>query len=366
MALNPISFTEQVVSDFLRYQLTTYPLADNDLHAQMRALLRLEESRATPLRKGPFVSLSRPFKSGATIAALIREGVLHEGMLAIAAYPSVRKHQETAIRAIREGKTTLVATGTGSGKTEAFVYPIVSRCLELADAGAPPGIVAVLVYPMNALAEDQLDRLRGLLAGRGIPFGMYVGKTPDEEAGVRGERMPAGSSHGDYHARLSQMRDAGESATLLPPEERASRAAMRREGGQPRILLTNVKELELLLTRGKDIGLFANAPLEFLVFDEAHTFRGAGGAETACLIRRLRSFCGKEASEVTCVATSATMADPERGPEAAADFARRFFGVDAGRVEIVGEVYDELRWNERRAIPAGPPEDPPRVLSQLL
>src|SRR5262245_61752047 len=104
MALNPISFTEQVVSDFLRYQLTTYPLADKDLHAQMRALLRLEESRSTPLRQGPFVSLSRPFKSGATIEELVRSGVLHEGMLSIASYPTVRKHQERAIVAIREGK----------------------------------------------------------------------------------------------------------------------------------------------------------------------------------------------------------------------------------------------------------------------
>ena len=366
MALNPISFSEQVVSDFLRYQLTTYPLADADLHAQMRALLRLEESRATPLRQGPFVSLSRPFKPGATIDALVRDGVLHAGMRSIASYPSVRAHQENAIRAIRDGRTTLVATGTGSGKTESFLYPIISRCLELADAGAPPGIVAVLVYPMNALAEDQLDRLRGLLAGHGVPFGMYVGKTPDEEAGVRGERMAPGSSNSDYRARLLQMREAGESATLLPHEERGSRASMRKAGGQPRILLTNVKQLELLLTRGKDLGLFVGAPLEFLVFDEAHTFRGAQGAETACLIRRLRSFCGKEPHEVTCVATSATMADPERGPQAAADFARRFFGVDAARVEIVGEVPDELRWNELRAMPAAPTVEPAGVLNRLL
>ncbi len=366
MALNPISFTEQVVADFLRYQLTTYPLADTDLHAQMRSLLRLEESRSTPLRRGPFVSLSRPFKNGATIDELVQAGVLHEGMRAIAAYPSVRKHQEDAIRAIRQERTTLVATGTGSGKTEAFLYPIISRCLELKDAEAPAGIVAVLVYPMNALAEDQLDRLRGLLAGRGIPFGMYVGKTPDEEAGVRGERMRAGSSNADYHARLKQIRDAGEAGTLLPPEERASRASMRRPGGQPRILLTNVKQLELLLTRGKDIGLFAEAPLEFLVFDEAHTFRGAQGAETACLIRRLRTFCGKEASDVTCVATSATITDAERGSEAGIDFARRFFGVDADRVTIVREVPDELRWNEQRAVPAGPPADAAGVLARLL
>jgi hypothetical protein len=366
MALNPITFTEQVVSDFLRYQLTTYPLADVDLHAQLRALLRVAETRDTPLRQGPFVSLSRPFRAGATIDQLVSDRVLHAGMKSIVPYERVRSHQEQAMRAIARGRTTLVATGTGSGKTESFLYPIISRCLALKEAGAPPGIVAVLVYPMNALAEDQLDRLRGLLAGSGIPFGMYVGKTPEEEAGVRGERMPAGSSNADYQARLAQMREAGDAATLIPAEERASRASMRREDGAPRILLTNVKQLELLLTRGKDIGLFANAPLEFLVFDEAHTFRGAQGAETATLIRRLRSFCGKSSSEVVCIATSATMADPGRGPQAAHDFARRFFGVDADNVELVGEIYDELRWNERRAVPALPTLGFPELLNRVL
>jgi replicative superfamily II helicase len=366
MALNPITFTEQVVSDFLRYQLTTYPLADADLHAQLRALLRVGESRDTPLRRGPFISLSRPFRAGASIEQLVAERVLHAGMRSVVPYERVRAHQEQAIRAVVKGRTTLVATGTGSGKTESFLYPIISRCLALKEAGAPAGIVAVLVYPMNALAEDQLDRLRGLLAGTGIPFGMYVGKTPDEEAGVRGERLPPGSSNADYHARLKQMRGSGDAATLLPAEERASRASMRKEDGAPRILLTNVKQLELLLTRGKDIGLFAGAPLEFLVFDEAHTFRGAQGAETAALIRRLRAFCGKAANEVTCIATSATMADPARGPAAAADFARRFFGVDAAQVELVGEVYDELRWNERRAVPALPSTGFPDLLNRVL
>jgi hypothetical protein len=366
MALNPISFTEQVVSDFLRYQLTTYPLADADLYTQLRSLLQLEETRRTPLRRGPFVSLSRPFKTGASVATLVADGVLHPAMTQVVPYPTVRAHQEQAIRAIRRGETTLVATGTGSGKTESFLYPIISRCLELQEAGAPPGIVAVLIYPMNALAEDQLDRIRGLLAGRGVPFGMYVGKTPDEEAQVRGERMPAGTSNAAYHARLQQIRESGQAVSLLPPEERASRAAMRKDGGQPRILLTNVKQLELLLTRGKDIALFEGAPLEFLVFDEAHTFRGAQGAETACLIRRLRTFCGRTADEVTCVATSATMADPVRGDEAGRDFARRFFGVDPNRVTLVGEVYDDHRWNDRRAVPDAPDADALAILSRLL
>ncbi|MEZ4354709.1 MAG: DEAD/DEAH box helicase [Myxococcota bacterium] len=366
MALNPIAFTERVVDDFLHYQLTTYPLADPDLYAQLRALLELEETRRTPLRKGPFVSLSRPFKRGATVAELIADGVLHSQMQAVVPYPELRAHQEQAIRAVHAGRTVLVSTGTGSGKTEAFLYPIISRCLELQDAGAPPGVVAVIVYPMNALAEDQLERLRGLLAGRGIPFGMYVGKTPAEESQVRGERMPAGSTNAAYHERLAQIRETGQGITLLPPEERASRQAMRAEGGQPRILLTNVKQLELLLTRGKDVGIFAGAPLEFLVFDEAHTFRGAQGAETACLVRRLRTFCGREPHEVRHVATSATLADAEGDDGPAKDFARRFFGVPDGRVTLVREVYDELRWNERRGVPDGPRGDAHAALAALL
>lgn len=366
MALNPIAFTERVVDDFLHYQLTTYPLADPDLYAQLRALLELEETRKTPLRKGPFVSLSRPFKRGASVAELVADGVFHPQMQAVVPYPELRAHQEEAIRAVHAGRTVLVSTGTGSGKTEAFLYPIISRCLELQEAGAPPGVVAVIVYPMNALAEDQLERLRGLLAGRGIPFGMYVGKTPAEESQVRGERMPAGSTNAAYQERLAQIRETGQGITLLPPEERASRQAMRAEGGQPRILLTNVKQLELLLTRGKDVGIFAGAPLEFLVFDEAHTFRGAQGAETACLVRRLRTFCGRQPSEVRHVATSATLADAEGGDGPAKDFARRFFGVAGDRVTLVREAYDELRWNERRGVPDGPPHDPHAVLAALL
>ena len=288
MALNPIAYTEKVVRSFLRYQLTAYPFADPRLHAQMRALLSLDRTRRSPLLQGPYVSLSRPFRQGAPIDALIAENLLH---------PHLRErvpkgiahlygHQERAIRAIAAGRTTLVSTGTGSGKTECFLYPIVSRCLHLRDEAAPPGISAVIVYPMNALAEDQLMRLRALLAGTGIPFGIYVGKTPEGEAEVAGVRLPAGSSRADYEARLERVRRAGSGETVYPPEEVCSREAMRTPGRQPRILLTNVKQLELLLTRQQDVELFADARLDFLVFDEAHTFTGALGAETACLIRR--------------------------------------------------------------------------------
>jgi len=366
MALNPIVFTEKVVRSFLRYQLTAYPFADERLHAQMRKLLSLDETRQSPLLKGPYISLSKPFRQGASVEDLIKEGVFHPHMRQRIPdeISHLRGHQDEAIRAIRAGKTTLVSTGTGSGKTECFLYPIISKCLELRDAKAKPGISAVIVYPMNALAEDQLGRLRSLLAGTGIPVGMYVGKTPDRENEVVGIRMPAGSSRADYEAKLAQVRDEKGGDTVHPPEEVCSREVMRTAGRQPRILLTNVKQLELLLTRQKDVELFAHARLDFLVFDEAHTFTGAHGAETACLIRRLRAFCGAE-QEPVCIATSATIVD-RNNPEASREFAARFFGVTREGVATVGESYEKTVWAEPRVASPAPSVDAGVLLAEAV
>lgn len=168
--LNPITYTEQVVGDFLRYQLSTYAFADAGLYQQMRGLLNLEQTRNTPLMKGPFISLSRTFQQGATLEQLVKERVLHPHIKQLSPYPTAYRHQEQAFRAIHARQPTLVATGTGSGKTECFLLPIISRCLQLRDESAPAGITAVIVYPMNALAEDQLQRMRALLAGTGVSF----------------------------------------------------------------------------------------------------------------------------------------------------------------------------------------------------
>ena len=346
--LNPITYTEQVVGDFLRYQLSTYAFADPGLYQQMRGLLNLEQTRNTPLMKGPYISLSRTFQQGVTLDQLVKEGVLHPHIRQLSPYPSAYLHQEEAFRAIYAGRPTLVATGTGSGKTESFLFPIISRCLQLRDEEAPAGITAVIVYPMNALAEDQLQRMRVLLAGTGVTFGMYVGKTPKKESDVVGVRLPPGSTAADYQAKLADMQHKKQDVALHPAEERVSRDAMRTPGQQPRILLTNVKQLELLLTRQQDLELFDNARLEFMVFDEAHTFTGAQGAETACLVRRLRAYCGKDEASTTCIATSATIADPVKGLDAGREFASRFFGVDGKNVALVGESYESDIWGSTR------------------
>ncbi|MEM2944676.1 MAG: DEAD/DEAH box helicase, partial [Methanomassiliicoccales archaeon] len=129
--------------------------------------------------KGPYVTLSRPLLEGKTVKELCDDGIFHRDLhdKSIAEFSTLFKHQEDAARAIKNRKNLVISTSTGSGKTEAFLYPIVSKCLELRDSGALRGVVAVLIYPMNALANDQNERLRRLLAGTGITFGTYTGAT---------------------------------------------------------------------------------------------------------------------------------------------------------------------------------------------
>ena len=105
MALNPIAYTENVVRSFLRYQLTAYPFTDPGLRKQMRDLLSLDRTRRSPLLKGPYVSLSRPFRDGATVSSLVEEGLLHPHLRERIPdnITHLRSHQEVAIRAIAGG-----------------------------------------------------------------------------------------------------------------------------------------------------------------------------------------------------------------------------------------------------------------------
>src|SRR5262249_18395822 len=159
------------------------------------------------------------------VSDLVQEGIFHPHMRQ--RIPSemthLYGHQEAAIRAINSGRTTLISTGTGSGKTECFLYPIVSRCLSLRDSNALPGVSAIIVYPRNGLAGDQLGGLRSLLEGTGISFGMYVGKTPENENEVAGIRLPRGASRADYEAKLAEIRHEKRSESVYPPEEVCSR-----------------------------------------------------------------------------------------------------------------------------------------------
>jgi len=365
MPINPIRFGQQVNEQFLRYQHTAFPLADPELARQARELLRGRGLTGSPLFKGPYITLSRAYAWGCDLHELAEEGKVHPALPGIAPYPQLFAHQERALEAILRGQHCLIVTGTGSGKTEAFLYPILDHCLRLRDAGAPEGVVAVLVYPMNALALDQLLRLREMLAGTGISYGMYVGTTPRDEGELTNAfQLGPGATREQY--LRERKRRARTGVEVLPPEERATEQAMAER--PPRLLLTNYKQLELLLTRGRDLGMFMDAPLRFLVFDEAHTYSGALGSEVACLIRRLRAFCRKGVDEVVCIGTSATILDPQGEEEAGRQFMHRLFGVPPAQVAVVQEEYREEEWPADELYPPPPavPGDPLELLDRTL
>jgi hypothetical protein len=249
VALNPIQFTGQVTEEFRRYQLTAFPIADPRLAAQASALLGAGPFKDSPLTRGPFVSLARGFREGATLPTLVDEGLVHAALPGVAEYPSLFDHQEQTLRSALGGRHVLVSTGTGSGKTEAFLYPIIDRCLRLRDASEPDGVVAVLVYPMNALASDQRDRLRMLLAGTGITYGMYVGSTPRRPSDSDVRQLAEGE--GREALLAARRRRKANDSDVVPFEECASEEEIRER--KPRILITNANQLELLVTRQRDL-----------------------------------------------------------------------------------------------------------------
>lgn len=212
------------------------------------------------------------------------------------------KHQEEAISLASAGESYVLTTGTGSGKSLSYFIPIVDACLKAKEVDSTPRTRAIVIYPMNALANSQLEELKKFLGSelgtRPVSFGRYTGQESSEER----EAMAAN-----------------------PPD----------------ILLTNFMMLELLMTRQNDIdkAVMRNAKgLKFLVLDELHTYRGRQGADVALLVRRLREAL---ADRLICIGTSATMAT--EGAETArnaavARVATRLFGTNIPSVNIITET----------------------------
>lgn len=296
-----------VVEEYKRFLRTSFRFLDPRLREQFEAHLQ----QMDVLVRGPYVTLAREFERGRRLSDLVHEGILDAGVLR-ARWPfgeaPLYLHQELAVRAGTAGRPFLVTTGTGSGKTEAFLIPILDYCLK-AKARGETGVKAILLYPMNALANDQLERLRALLREAGLPvsFGLYV----QQDA----ERL-----------------DLPEPP--VPDLERVNRAQIRTD--PPDILLTNYKMLEYLLVRKDDRRLFTPG-LRFLILDEIHSYRGALASEIACLIRRLKARAGLAPGQLVGIGTSATVAEGEEGMQALARFATALFGEWFDRANVFAE-----------------------------
>jgi len=320
--MNPIHLSREIERRYRQYLSTTFYFRDPELRASFEEALR-----SGRLTKGPFLEATPVFKRGQLTREVIHPLGLQpdEGFLR-ALHPRLFWHQEAAITRILSGHNVIVATGTGSGKTEIFLYPILLHLYEEFQRGSLcPGVRALILYPMNALANDQRERLGGIctqLQENGSPFqfkfGQYIGETPEDENDSR--------------------RNARDHMANRLPGELVLRREMRRS--PPHILLTNYSMLEYLLLRPADSPLFDGGQArwwKFLVLDEAHQYRGSRGIEMAMLLRRLKERLrqGGRSEPFRCIATSATLLEGEADRADVARFASDLFGEPFQEEDVI-------------------------------
>jgi ATP-dependent helicase YprA (DUF1998 family) len=331
--LLPSTQAREILDGLLDYLTTTFALADPDARL---ALAEFLSDREHGIFKGPFLRLRLPFRAAA------------DGWQSILGWEiglTPYGHQAAAFARLSSADLgpdrprplpTLVTTGTGSGKTEAFLYPILDHVLRARRNGVT-GMKALILYPMNALANDQAKRLADLLTTRdelaGITAALYTG-----QEGPRRTRVSADGLITDR----AIIRDAA-----------------------PDILLTNYKMLDQLLLRYEDRAIWQQsaASLQYLVLDEFHTYDGAQGTDVAMLLRRLgltlKSYLPGDAltdaerarplGRITPVATSATLGD-QGDPAAMIGFARTVFGDDFDDSSVVTESrLDLAEWADGAA-----------------
>jgi Lhr-like helicase len=256
----------------------------------------------------PLLSINPAYQSAATATRLAdQELILPEtaDVFRVNGEPlTFYVHQEQAISKAANGRSFVVTTGTGSGKSLCFFVPIIDAAIRARKAGKF-GTRAVIVYPMNALANSQEAEIKKFLDQSGLP----------DHLKPRVERY-TGQEKEHERRQIAQN----------PPD----------------VLLTNFMMLELLMTRQDEVdaAVISNAKgLQFIVLDELHTYRGRQGADVAVLVRRLRERCRGEQDPV-CIGTSATMAsesdDAQRAKEVAS-VSSRLFGVELGPDAVIDE-----------------------------
>lgn len=247
----------------------------------------------------PLITINPHFADGSTIDALAAQGTICRETAQVFRSNgqglNLYRHQSEAVAKAKAAKSFVVTTGTGSGKSLCFFVPIIDHAIKCRLAGEPARTKAIIIYPMNALANSQMKELQKFIDQSDLPtalrptFARYTGQESDDERKMI-------------------------------------------QAAKPDILLTNFMMLELLMTRQKPLDravIAAAEGLDYLVLDELHTYRGRQGADVAMLVRRVRDKLSK-GREPICIGTSATMAsegDDEDRSRVVATVASRLFGT---------------------------------------
>ena len=303
--MDAFSLRNQVIEDYAEFVRSFVTIKDERIASKVK-----DELDSGLLWPDPLIQLNPAFEQGPSLQDLVAEGLLHSTNQKVfrrkeedgSDHGPLRfhQHQVEAIRTASEGRNYVLTTGTGSGKSLAYIVPIVDHVLR---NGSGRGIQAIVVYPMNALANSQLGELEKFLKrgfgndGAPVTFRRYTGQE-DQEARKEIQARP------------------------------------------PDILLTNYVMLELILTREDDRRLVEGArDLRFLVLDELHTYRGRQGADVSMLVRRVREASGTQ--RLLHVGTSATLSSDGTWAEqqaAVASVATDIFGAKVSPADIIGET----------------------------
>ncbi|MER5182658.1 DEAD/DEAH box helicase [Streptomyces sp. NPDC002896] len=298
--MKPTLAAAQLRGSLTQYLTTTYALADEDTRLALERFLGDPE---TGIFRGPYLRIRTPFHTA------------DDGwQSALEWQPSFTpwRHQAKAWERLSTYKgaaePTLVTTGTGSGKTESFLIPVLDHCRRQKALGKR-GVKAVLLYPMNALATDQAGRIGDYLTQpelAQVTAGLYIGDKPDT----------------DFRRVMTRREEMRQS----PPD----------------VLITNYKMLDLLLQRAEDRSLWEGADVAYVVLDEFHTYDGAQGTDVAMLLRRLAaavgaSQAGRPLGSICPVATSATLGEGGGDARGILTVAEQVFGVPFGPDSVIGE-----------------------------
>jgi ATP-dependent helicase YprA (DUF1998 family)/very-short-patch-repair endonuclease len=302
--MDVFALRNQLIKDYATYIESFINIGDARIRQHVDR--ELDEGLLWP---DPLLQLNPSFEPGPWIDDLVADGTLHPLCSDIfrikpAGEPGkplrLHKHQADAINAAKSAENYVLTTGTGSGKSLAYIIPIVDHVLR---RGSGRGIRAIVVYPMNALANSQLIELDKFLR----------------------QGLPGNNSPVTFQRYTGQESDDERQAIIANP---------------PDILLTNYVMLELLLTRPHERNIVRAARgLQFLVLDELHTYRGRQGADVALLVRRVREAC--RSPHLQCVGTSATLAGAgtlDQQQKEIASVASRLFGSPVRPERVIGET----------------------------
>lgn len=399
MSKNPLTVASsyaRLQEAFMRFYNTAYELRDEAISREREQLLRSAGVAFTT----PFVELM-PFYEPSTVSladVLSDAGVPQAAELfraGLMPYDFPYAHQADALRHTLAGRDVVVGTGTGSGKTEAFLLPVISRLVRESASwstagqgdrtdwwrgtgpfvpqrtvreGRPAAVRSLILYPMNALVEDQLLRLRESLdseaahswyaqhtGGEPFYFGRYTGRTP-----VPGTRHGAGKDQVKLLRDTLRQADARHKALLdrvdtgdLPTNARyflpsmtgsEMRSRWDMQEAAPDILITNYSMLSIALGRDDEDPILeqtrqwigaSDDNIFTLVVDELHMYRGTAGTEVALMLRRLLQRLGldKRPDQLSVIGTSASIADDDRGRR----YLSEFFSRSAERFQFVRE-----------------------------